>query len=105
LDFSLLASKASSLKLANGKMAFRGNKLGLSQLPGSEPHEVIFESALKRTKVLTHVKVYHGFAVDGLEFVYEDSSTQLFGKRGGNPGGSEFALGMHLSLKSREFKC
>jgi hypothetical protein len=66
-------------------------------LHGSEPHEIIFESALKRTKVLTHVKVYHGLAVDGLEFVYEDSSTQLFGKRGGTNGGSEFALGKYGS--------
>lgn len=101
-DFGLLASKASSLKLANGKMAFRGNKLGHSQLPGSEPDEVIFESALKRTKVLTHVKIYHGFAVDGLEFVYEDSSTQLFGKRGGTNGGSEFALGKLVSVQRAE---
>lgn len=92
-DFSLLASKASTLKLSNGKMAFRGNKLGLSQLPGSEVQEVIFDSATSKTKLLTHVKVYHDFAVDGLEFLYEDNTSQLFGKRGGTPGGSEFALG------------
>ena len=67
--------------------------MGLSQLPGSQAQEVIFDSAISKTKLLTHVKVYHGFAVDGLEFVYEDNTTQLFGKRGGTPGGSEFALG------------
>jgi hypothetical protein len=38
------------------------------------------------------VKIYHGFALDGIEFVYEDSTSQLFGKRGGKPGGSEFNL-------------
>lgn len=103
-DFGLLASKASSLKLSNGKLAFRGNKLGLSQLPGSEPHEVIFESTVKRTKWLTCVRVYHGFAVDGLEFMYEDSSTQLFGKRGGTSGGSEFPLGKHDSIESRHYE-
>jgi hypothetical protein len=103
-DFGLLASKASSLKLTNGKMAFRGIKLGLSQLPGSEPQEVIFTSATSKTKLLTHVRVYHGSAIDGLEFVYEDNTTQLFGKRGGSPGGSEFALGMFITLNMRGFQ-
>lgn len=97
VDFGFIASKASSLKMSNGQMAFRGNKFGLSQLPGAEPQEIILESALNNTKLLTHVKVYHGFALDGIEFIYEDSTSQLFGKRGGTPGGSEFALGeLHI---------
>jgi len=91
-DFGLLISKASSLKLTNGQMAYRGTKFGLSQMEGSEPQEVVLESVVKPTKLLTQVKVYHGFAVDGIEFVYEDSTTQLFGKRGGTNGGSEFSL-------------
>jgi hypothetical protein len=98
-DFSLLTSKASMLKLSNGQVAFRGAKLGLSQLEGSQPEEVIFESVLKQARLLMQVKVYHGFAVDGMEFVYEDSTTQLFGKRGGTPGGSEFNLGELISVE------
>lgn len=98
-DFSLLTSKASMLKLSNGQVAFRGAKLGLSQLEGSQPEEVIFESVLKQARLLMQVKVYHGFAVDGMEFVYEDSTTQLFGKLGGTPGGSEFNLGELISVE------
>jgi len=104
-DFSLLTSKASMLKLSNGQVAFRGVKLGLSQLEGSQPEEVIFESVLKQTKLLMQVKVYHGFALDGLEFVYEDSTTQLFGKRGGKPGGSEFNLGELICVGERLARC
>jgi hypothetical protein len=92
-DFALLASKASRVKLPNGQLAFRSSKLGLSQMAGSSPMEIIFDSAIQQTKLLTQVRVYHGFAVDGIEFVYEDSTSQLFGKRGGTPGGSEFNLG------------
>jgi hypothetical protein len=92
-DFALLASKASRVKLPNGQLAFRSSKLGLSQMAGSSPMEIIFDSAIQQTKLLTQVRVYHGFALDGIEFVYEDSTSQLFGKRGGTPGGSEFNLG------------
>lgn len=91
-DFGLLTSGALTAKLPNGKPAFYSNKLGLSALPGSEPQEIIFDGAVNKTKLLTHVKVYHGFAVSGLEFIYEDSTSQLFGKRSGTLGGSEFTL-------------
>ncbi|KFY34011.1 hypothetical protein V494_07137 [Pseudogymnoascus sp. VKM F-4513 (FW-928)] len=91
-DFGLLASKASMLKLKNGQVAFRGAKLGRSQTQGSESQEIIFDSVLKQTKLLTQIKFYHGFALDGIEFIYEDTSTQLIGKRGGKEGGSDFYL-------------
>jgi hypothetical protein len=93
-DFSILTSKASRVKLGNGQVAFRSSKLGLSQMNGSVPHEVILDTVLKQTKLLTLIKVYSGFALDGLEFFYEDSTSQLFGKRGGQPGGKDFFLGM-----------
>jgi hypothetical protein len=92
-DFSILTSKVSRFKLSNGQLAFRSSKLGLSQMEGSHPEEVVFDSAIKQTKLLKQVRVYHGFALDGIEFVYEDATSQLFGKRGGQPGGSEFNLG------------
>lgn len=91
-DFGLLASKASRVKFSNGQLAFRSSKLGLSQMEGSRPEEVVFDSTLYQTKLMTQVRVYHGYALDGIEFVYEDSTSQLFGKRGGQPGGSEFNL-------------
>jgi hypothetical protein len=93
-DFNLLASKASRVKLPNGQPAFRSSNLGLSQMEGSQPEEVVFWSAIQQTKLMTCVRVFHGFALDGVEFVYEDSTSQLFGKRGGQPAGSEFNLGV-----------
>jgi hypothetical protein len=62
-------------------------------MEGSEPEQVLLECAFIKTKLLTSIKVYHGSAVDGVEFCYEDMTSQLFGKRGGKPGGDEFVLG------------
>ena len=115
-DFSQLASKASRLRLSNGQTAFRGSKLGFSQTKGSKPEDLVLHSYNSSQsisngssvnsnksyktggnngnsgKLLTSVRVYHGLCVDGLEFVYENGSTQLFGHRSGKPGGSEFVL-------------
>ena len=102
-DFCLLASKASRVKLPNGQMAFKSSKLGLSQMNGTQPHEVVLDSVLQQTKLLTQVKVYSGFALDGIEFIYEDSTSQLFGKRGGQPGGSDFFLGMPFKSSDAPF--
>jgi hypothetical protein len=41
--------------------------------------------------------VYSGNCLDGIEFCYEDGHSQLFGKRGGKPGGDEFFFGKHAS--------
>ncbi|KAL8780743.1 MAG: hypothetical protein Q9194_000745 [Teloschistes cf. exilis] len=91
-DFGQLSSKSSVVKLPNGQIGYKGSQLGTSQQEGSSPEQTILESAIKQTKLLTSVKVYHGFALDGIEFCYEDLTSQLFGKRGGQPGGSEFLL-------------
>ena len=91
-DF-LLMSKSSIVKLPNGQPGFRSGKLGASNQEGSRPEVVILQSALAQTKLLTSIKVFHGFAIDGVEFFYEDSTSQLFGKRGGKAGGSEFIFG------------
>lgn len=78
---------------SDSRPGFKSKKLGLSQLDGSRPEEVILESASVQTKLLTSVKVYSGYALDGIEFCYEDGQSQLFGQRGGKPGGDEFFLG------------
>ncbi|KAH6653752.1 putative peptidase family-domain-containing protein [Truncatella angustata] len=96
-DFGSLSSKSSALKLSFavgpiGKFAFRGNKLGMSQMEGSEPQEFIFTSVKKQERVLSKIVFYHGFAFDGMEFFYDDESSQLFGKRGGKPGGDTFDM-------------
>ncbi|KAL2128643.1 hypothetical protein VTI74DRAFT_8903 [Chaetomium olivicolor] len=97
-DFGRLCSpKQSCLKIPSAvpglpKSAFRGKRLGLSKTEGSEAHEFVFTSALRQDRVLSKVVVYHGYAVDGLEFVYDDDSSQLFGKRGGKEGGDSFEM-------------
>ena len=87
--------KSNSIKLPKGQSGFTGCKLGHSVQEGSQTQQLILENSHIQTKLLTSIKVYHGFALDGLEFFYEDSTSQLFGKRGGQPGGSEFLFGMH----------
>ncbi|KAI4204661.1 MAG: hypothetical protein LQ350_000976 [Teloschistes chrysophthalmus] len=99
-DFGQLSSKSSVVKLPNGQTGYKGSQLGTSQQAGSSPEQIILESAIKQTKLLTSIKVYHGFALDGIEFCYEDLTSQLFGKRGGQPGGSEFLLGMYPILET-----
>jgi len=91
-DVAQMASKSAAVKLPGKRLGFRGGKLGFSQMEGSQPQEIILESCYIQTKLLTTVRVYHGLAVDGVEFVYEDSTSQMFGKKGGKPGGSEFVL-------------
>ncbi|KAI9882255.1 MAG: hypothetical protein M1823_006001 [Watsoniomyces obsoletus] len=101
-DWSELTSKTATVKLTNGQLGFRGGKLGFSRMDGSRPCDVVLESAVVQTKLLVQIKVYHGFAVDGMEFIYEDFTSQLFGTRGGKPGGSEFSLGPSAHIKSTD---
>lgn len=92
-DIGLLKSKKSLVKLPKGQSGFKSGLLGFSNMEGTESQELLLECAFIKTKLLTSIKVYHGSAVDGIEFCYEDLTTQLFGKRGGKPGGDEFVLG------------
>ncbi|KAI9147857.1 zinc metalloproteinase [Paramyrothecium foliicola] len=89
-DFKSFTGKESSVKLANGKQAFRGKTIGHSKMSGSQPQETVFTSATKQDRVLSRVVAYHGSAVDGLEFFYDDGSSQSFGKKGGKQGGDSF---------------
>ena len=91
-DISVLTSKKALVKMAKGQTGFRGSKLGESKMEGSTPEEIIMHNAVSSTRVLMSIKVYHcQQAFEGMEFVYEDRSTQLFGKRGS--GVDDFFLG------------
>lgn len=84
-DFSQLANqKLARVKIPDGRWGYRGSKLGFSQMEGSQPVEIIFDNAHIQTKLLLGIKVWSGLCVDGLEFYYEDSTSQVFGKRGGH---------------------
>lgn len=92
-DIGSLKTKLSLVKLPKSQSGFKSGKLGFSQLDGSQPEQLLLDCAFASTKLLTSIKIYHGYALDGLEFFYEDATSQLFGKRGGKPGGDEFVLG------------
>lgn len=97
-DLGSLKSKNSLVKLPKGQSGYKSGRLGHSAMEGSKPQQLLLESAFLHTKLLTSIKVYHGYALDGIEFCYEDATSQLFGKRGGKPGGDEFVFG-------KSFRC
>ncbi|KAI1264563.1 putative peptidase family-domain-containing protein [Xylariaceae sp. FL1019] len=94
-DFPALCK--SSVKLSSSRSAYRSTMLGNSEMKGSQAQEFVFSSALTKNGILTSVVVYHGRAVDGLEFFYHDGSSQLFGKRGGKPGGDKFTMDLNMA--------
>ncbi|KAF2751810.1 zinc metallo protein-like proteinase [Sporormia fimetaria CBS 119925] len=90
-DFSALADqKKSRVKLGDGCWGYRGSKLGYSSMQGSQPTEVILHDPVLKNKLLLCIRVWSGFALDGIEFIYQDAPCQLFGKRGGHA--SDFPL-------------
>lgn len=98
-DFS--ATKGAKVQLPNGYgVAFKSSLLGLSDTCGSKPQE-IFLHTLTPGRMLTSIRVFHSLALDGLEFMYEDSSSQLFGHRG-NEGGSGKSEVSDFSLDTRK---
>jgi hypothetical protein len=104
-DLYKLTDKSSLVKIPNGQKGYRSGKLGFGAMKGSKPQELVLEASYLRVKekdilgnetvkakVIRSVKVYHGLALDGIEFCHEDGSSQLFGTKGGKPGGDEFVL-------------
>lgn len=87
-----LKSKNALVKLPKNQPGYKSGRLGDSAMEGSQQEQLLLDCASTKPKLLTSIKVYHGCALDGLEFCYEDATTQLFGKRGGKPGGDEFIL-------------
>jgi len=99
-DFQHLVSKASSLKLTSGPMgrtAYRGKKVGLLSPSPDSTQEIVFQSATKSGRVLSRIVAFSDdAAIYGLEFVYDDHSSQLLGSRGGSEGGETYELGQSL---------
>ncbi|KAI3396045.1 hypothetical protein diail_541 [Diaporthe ilicicola] len=86
-DIRILCGKESKLTVGNpvtGWTAYRGKKLGMSGMDGTQPVEFVFTSATKQERVLSRIVFYHGAALDGMEFIYDDDSKQVFGSIGGN---------------------
>ncbi|KAG7134537.1 putative zinc metalloproteinase like [Verticillium longisporum] len=96
-DLKRLCSKESSLKLTGplapgplSRIAYRSMPVGSPAKEGSEAQEVVIE---REGRLLLRVVVYHDPAtVHGIEFIYEDTSTQLLGTRAGKEGGDTFSF-------------
>ncbi|KAG5995310.1 hypothetical protein E4U52_000178 [Claviceps spartinae] len=87
-DFREFTSKGSMVKLGGNKLAFRSQVLGAAKTDDCEQQNLVFTSALKIDKVMSQVIAYHNSALHGLEFVYDDNTTQLLGERR-EPGASQ----------------
>ncbi|KAF2399874.1 hypothetical protein EJ06DRAFT_477685 [Trichodelitschia bisporula] len=80
-DLSRLTSKEMRVKLPSGQTGFRGGVVGPGRI---NKQETILDTVCRRgqPKMLLGIRVYFDTAIDGLEFLYEDSSSQLIGNRG-----------------------
>lgn len=83
------------------RQGFKSRKLGTSQMEGTKPQEIILQSCIYQSKLLTSLRIWAGGALDGIEFCYEDGSSQIFGKQGGSS--SEFLLGKCVTTEFRQF--
>jgi hypothetical protein len=99
--FSLLIAK--QRKFLHYRGWLRGSCLGSSQLEGSQPEQIILECACNRKNILTSIKMYHGAALNGLEFCYEDPTSLLFGRSSVNFAGDEFVLGLLPSYRTKTY--
>ncbi|KAF3352182.1 Ubiquitin-conjugating enzyme E2 35 [Verticillium dahliae VDG1] len=96
-DLKRLCSKESSLKLTGplapgplSRTAYRSLPVGSPAREGSEAQEVVIQ---REGRLLLRVVVYHDpTTVHGIEFIYEDASTQLLGTRAGKEGGDTFSF-------------
>ena len=90
-------SKAvSKVKMPRGMTGFLGPKFGASRLEGSQTQQMLLPSLWDPRKMLTLVRIHHGFALDGIEFLYEDGTSEVFGRRKTDEAPKEFYLGRHL---------
>lgn len=96
-DVSQLLSKKAMVRVPQGQVGFKGSRVGQAAMGNNRPVEVILESAINQKQLLRSIRIYSGFAIDGLEFYFEDNTSQLFGNRGNASGGDatgyDFALG------------
>ncbi|PWW80677.1 hypothetical protein C7212DRAFT_350072 [Tuber magnatum] len=89
-DFSTV--KSSKVQLPNGYgVAFKSSSLGRPKAGGSIPQQLILHTVTPG-RMLTSIRVFHNSALGGLEFMYEDSSTQLFGRRESSENQGKFEV-------------
>ncbi|EEH44689.2 uncharacterized protein PADG_00978 [Paracoccidioides brasiliensis Pb18] len=91
-DANQLKTKYSIAKLPNGQVGYKGSKLGQSWSADSVAEQLFLECAFIQTKLLVSVKVYHEHFIYGLQFCYEDSTSQMFGNKNSSAKYGEFVF-------------
>lgn len=93
-DFvQLVKSKQSIVKLPKGQTGYRGPRIRSSPGQNSTPEELVLQCTTTQTKLLVSIKLYLDAFITGIEFCYEDSTTQLFGRKTDETPKGEFVLG------------
>lgn len=86
------ATRSAKVLLPNGYgVAFKSSPLGISGADGSHHQQLILHTVTPG-RMLTSIRVFHGSGLGGLEFMYEDSSSQLFGRRDSAEDGEEIEV-------------
>ncbi|KAJ3495065.1 hypothetical protein NLG97_g3658 [Lecanicillium saksenae] len=89
-DVKHFISKSQAVKMKGSKQGFRSSHVGAAHPLGTAPEDLVFTSALT-DRVMTRMNVYHDAeVVYGLEFLYDDDKTQMFGNRAGKIGGDSY---------------
>ena len=93
-DFvELTKSKESIVRLPKGQVGFKGPRIGSSRGVESTQEELVLQCIAPSTKLLVSIKLYLDTFVTGIEFCYEDSTSQIFGKKAAEHFKREFVLG------------
>lgn len=85
-DFGTFSSKRNSFKLDSGTRASLSMPIGCSFPSEQESEKLVMRSSINTDVVLIRVVVYWCSSVSGMEFVYNDGSVQLFGRKDDTEG-------------------
>ena len=80
------------IKINKDCIGFRGGHVGMS-FEGRDIEDVVLRSAVDLKALLTSVKVYYEPGLIGVEFCYEDSTSQLFGTKSSEGQGTVGTFG------------
>lgn len=91
-DFAASLSRA-KIQMPNGSgVLYKSGPLIDGEDKGPEVRQELVLDSLTAGRLLTSIKVYHAAKFDGIEFLYDDQSSQIFGGRCADTNTSEFPI-------------
>ncbi|CEJ93397.1 hypothetical protein VHEMI08988 [[Torrubiella] hemipterigena] len=81
VDIKQFTSKQNTIKLDNGKRATRSLPVGKPAL-GAKHETLALKNASRPDMALTRIVVFSGATIMGMEFTFDDNTTQIFGTKG-----------------------